>query len=464
MDKNSDQSENKSSKNVPVRTNKCKKPFIQKIQPKFKYSLEALQDAFKDVKEGRLSINKASSQYNIPKGTLVNKIRDNDPTIKKMGPPTVLTFQEEKNLKQWILDMAMIGYPVHPAIVRNAVKNVLDKVPRPNPFTDNLPGYKWFRLFMNRHPEIKLKNTEILSKSRASVTEDNIREWFADLRSYLEKENVLDILNEPSRLYNLDETGVQLCPRTGKLLGAKKQKNLYYISPGKEKECITVLCTYSADGNEIAPMIVYPYKRFPPKEIAASVPDGFVLGHSPSGWMTIDTYNSFMMNGFYRELVKRNIKFPVLLLFDGHSSHISLELHRFCAEKKILLYCLYPNSTHIIQPCDVGIFRGLKKFWKQEVANHAKNSTKAITRVNFAPIFKKAYDKAANKQVIKNAFECCGLYPFNPDRVDYSKCMSNRHKAIKKNFSISESEPVAQSCNVQFTSSAVSPSILLDVE
>ena len=79
-------------------------------------------------------------------------------------------------------------------------------------------------------------------------------------KSYLEKENVLDILSEPSRLYNWDETGVQLCPKTEKLLGAKKQKNLYYISPGKEKECITVFCTYSADGNEIAPMIVYPYK------------------------------------------------------------------------------------------------------------------------------------------------------------------------------------------------------------
>ena len=99
-------------------------------------------------------------------------------------------------------------------------------------------------------------------------------------------------------------------------------------------------------------MIVYPYKRFPPKEVAGSVPDGYIIGHSPSGWMTRETFN-IIKNGFYRQLVKDGIKFPVLLLFDGHKSHISLELHDFCVANRILLYCLYPNATHIMQPCDV---------------------------------------------------------------------------------------------------------------
>ena len=142
---------------------------------------------------------------------------------------------------------------------QTAVKSVLDKVPRPNPFKNNLPGHKWLMLFLKRHPQTKLKNTEILSKTKASVTEKNLRAWFKSLKDYLVEENALDILNEPSRIYNPDETGVQQCPKTGKLLSAKKEKNVYYISPGKEKECITVLCTYSTDGKEISPMIVYPY-------------------------------------------------------------------------------------------------------------------------------------------------------------------------------------------------------------
>ena len=437
-------------------------PRVQKVHRRFHYSPEDLRKAFEDAKEGRLSINKACEQYKIPKGTLINKLRGGNPSVKKMGPQPILDNTEESMLKEWILDKAHIGYPMHPAVVKQAVQSVLDRIPRPNPFVGNLPGNKWLRLFLKRHPEIKLKNSEILSKTRASVTEENIREWFKGLHAYLQKENVLDILTEPARMYNLDETGVQLCPTTGKLLGAKKEKNVYYISPGKEKESITVLCTYSADGKGIAPMIVYPYKRFPPKDVALSVPDGFITGHSASGWMTTETYNSFMENGFYRELVKRQVKFPVLLLFDGHSSHISLKLHSFCVEKRILLYCLYPNATHILQPCDVGIFRGLKKFWKQEVSSHAQNSTKIITKVNFAPIFRKAYDKAANEQVIKNAFECCGLYPFNPNRVDYSKCMSNRHKEIRKNHETTESDCDAPAPDMISNIEADIPSDILD--
>ena len=99
---------------------------------------------------------------------------------------------------------------MHPAVVKQAVQSVLDRIPRPNPFVGNLPGNKWLRLFLKRHPEIKLKYTEILSKTRASATEENIREWFKGLHAYLQKENALDILTESARMYNLDETGVQL--------------------------------------------------------------------------------------------------------------------------------------------------------------------------------------------------------------------------------------------------------------
>ncbi|CAB0032749.1 unnamed protein product, partial [Trichogramma brassicae] len=112
--------------------------------------------------------------------------------------------------------------------------------------------------------------------------------------AYIAAEGASDVLLDPSRIYNLDETGVQLGPKNGKLLGLKSEKNMYCISPGQDKQNITVLCCCGADGTGIAPMIVYPYSRFPPKDIAASVPDEFVIGHSPSGWMTMDLYYKYI--------------------------------------------------------------------------------------------------------------------------------------------------------------------------
>ena len=104
-------------------------------------------------------------------GTLFNKVHGISPLKRRMGPSTVLTEEEEKRIKQWILDKAEIGYPMHHMIVREAVKKVLDKIGRPNPFKNNMPGLKWLKLFLKRHPEIKNKRTEMLSRVRAAVTE-----------------------------------------------------------------------------------------------------------------------------------------------------------------------------------------------------------------------------------------------------------------------------------------------------
>lgn len=43
---------------------------------------------------------------------------------------------------------------------------------------------------------------------------------------YLEKEGSLEILNYGCRVINCNETGLQLCPKSGKFLGPKKCKTL----------------------------------------------------------------------------------------------------------------------------------------------------------------------------------------------------------------------------------------------
>ncbi|KAH1014247.1 hypothetical protein HUJ04_003111 [Dendroctonus ponderosae] len=46
------------------------------------------------------------------------------------------------------------------------------------------PGEKWLQLFLRRNTEVAKQNTEIISKSRASVTELVIRKWFEDLLEF----------------------------------------------------------------------------------------------------------------------------------------------------------------------------------------------------------------------------------------------------------------------------------------
>ncbi|XP_015121777.1 uncharacterized protein LOC107044421 [Diachasma alloeum] len=114
-----------------------------------------------------------------------------------------------------------------------------------------------------------------------------------------------------------------------------------------------------------------------------------------------------------------------MYFLDGHKSHMSLELSDFCVKHKIILYCLYPNSTHIIQPSDVAIFKPLKTKWRKVVQDYKQKTQKSISRMTFAPLFKEAFDQI-DENWIKNGFRACGLYPFDENAPDYTKCISTR--------------------------------------
>ncbi|XP_014227669.1 uncharacterized protein LOC106652973 [Trichogramma pretiosum] len=150
--------------------------------------------------------------------------------------------------------------------------------------------------------------------------------------------------------------------------------------------------------------------------------------------MTSSAFYEFIVNCFYPQLLENGVQFPVIIFFDGHKSHISIELHDFCIQKKIILYCFVAHASHIMQPLDVGTFRPLKVYWAQTVAEHGQRSNKIINKSNFAPLFHTAYSKLLLKpDIVKKSFEKAGLFPFNVDKVDYSKCIGYRRACMKDN-------------------------------
>lgn len=179
-----------------------KKPY-----KRFSYSKKALEDALYSIKVNNKSFGKASIEFGIPKSTLIKKHGEQKQLERKTGPDTVLSKNEEDKLEEWIIAKARLGFPMHPDEVKDAVQKILQAENRPNPFTNRRPGKTWLRLYLIRHPLIALKNTEVISKARASVTEEGIRKWFAELIKYLTEVGALDILEDDSRMINLDETG-----------------------------------------------------------------------------------------------------------------------------------------------------------------------------------------------------------------------------------------------------------------
>lgn len=146
-------------------------------------------------------------------------------------------------------------------------------------------------------------------------------------------------------------------------------------------------------------------------------------------------FNRYIANGFEPWLVENNIKKPVILFIDGHKSHLNPEISQFCSDNGIILYGLLPNCTHLLQPTDVSVFKPLKSQWKVTLRNwQMANIGKPLTKIDFCPLLEDVLIKktAGNlSTTIKNGFRKCGLFPFDPDAVDYSKCVQNQMENLQ---------------------------------
>ena len=415
---------------------------------RLKYSNADITKALTTIRQNpKLSLRGVSKKFNIPRSTLSDIINGRSSEVKPInasGPKPFLTVEGEEKIVEWVINSASIGFPVRKYNLCLTVQKIINDSGIKTPFKNNYPGDKWYKLFLKRHPHLSQRTSEGISKGRAIVTEEALRLWFKGLKDYLESIKCLDILEDPSRIVNGDETAFQLCPKTGKVLCPKKWKNIYEINVGNEKETITVLLFITAAGKTVIPMIVYPYVRIP-EAISNSVPEEWSIGRSESGWMRSETFYEYMANDFNKWLNENNIKRPILCLVDGHKSHLTMHLSEFCSNNQIILYSLLPNSTHIIQPADVSVFKPLKTNWRKTVLEWKsipENFDKTLSKETFAPLVKLTLERTSLESSIINGFKACGLYPFEPNNVDYSKCVKNTaeklHASNSNNTEIGE--------------------------
>lgn len=190
---------------------------------------------------------------------------------------------------------------------------------RENPFKNNLPGNKWYKSFLRRHPEIKLRTSEGVTAASANVSETDIKSWFKSVESLLTEENVFDVLKDPERVFNGDETNFVLDPKKNLVLAPNATKNVYEVELGKSKASLTVMCTFSASGVVCPPMVIYPLQRIS-QEIVNNVPNNWGIGRSDNGWMKSELFFEFIGNVFSPFLTENNIRRPVILFVDSHKT------------------------------------------------------------------------------------------------------------------------------------------------
>ena len=98
-----------------------------------------------------------------------------------------------------------------------------------------------------------------------------------------------------------------------------------------------------------------------------------------------------------------------MLLALEHPPHRSLGIH---------LFCLPLNTTHLLQPLNIGAFGPVKTAWRM-ILKQPKVRTRAanVTRYIFPSLIKKLWDTAVKPVHLQGGFRSAGLAPFHPTVV-----------------------------------------------
>jgi hypothetical protein len=141
------------------------------------------------------------------------------------------------------------------------------------------------------------------------------------------------------------------------------------------------------------------------------------VGLTNNGWTSNDQCIFWFENCLVPQIREKCIddNERVLVIFDGHHSHLTDELFDLACANNIDFYCLPSHTTHKCQPLDVGVFSPLSKRWVLECEAVVEETGQKICRGDFIKMYMKVRDEVISPDIVKTAWRKTGLDPFNPN-------------------------------------------------
>ena len=135
---------------------------------------------------------------------------------------------------------------------------------------------------------------------------------------------------------------------------------------------------------------------------------------SEKGWTSNFIGTQWFEKGFVPQAKARNVSGkPILLIYDGHRSHETLELREAADKAEIHLFCIPPHTSHRLQPLDVGVFGPLQRAWQKRCLEVLEATGKSITQENVVKEYMNARTKSVNTALVVSAWKRAGIWPLN---------------------------------------------------
>lgn len=397
-------------------------------RPYRNYTDELLASVLKAIKDKKISVREAAKRYGIHRNTISNKLKeqkegdggeDSQVLRRKPGRQTALSEYEEKVICAHTIAVATYGFPMTVLDLRIMVKNYLDRVGRTvNAFTANMPGAAWGRSFRERHSsQLSQRMSQSISRYRAGINSTTVNEFFDNIEVELEGIS-------PEAIWNYDETNLTDDPGSTKILCRRGAKHPELIQNATKVSTSIMVCGNAA--GEIAPLyVVYKADNVYPEWVQGA-PPSTRFNRSKSGWFDTKSFEDWFE--FTMLPVIRRQHGTKVLMGDNLSSHLSSHVITLCERNDVKFIALPPNSTHLLQPLDVGFFGPLKRVWKTVLGEWKKTAagrfSASLPKTEFPRQLAKMMETLGPNLAknMKSGFKGTGIFPLNRDHVLQKLC------------------------------------------
>jgi len=356
------------------------------------------------------SYTAAANAYDVPRSTLHTRVTGVQQKRGSIAKNRLLTPTEEETLYKWITSMDLRGMPPTAAAVRSMASLLIAEHRKPATV-----GQKWVRNFIARNPTLKSRYNRKYDYQRAKCEDPElIRDWFQRVQRTKAEYGIAD-----DDIYNFDETGFQMgVVSTAKVItGTDRAGRPRTIQPGN-REWVTVIETICARGIAIPPLVIFEAVMHQAVWYADGlIPPDWAIGVSANGWTTNEIGLHWLEHVFDKHTRDRTVGRYRLLVLDGHGSHVAPEFDQYCRDHAIVVLCMPPHSSHLLQPLDVVCFSVLKRSYGRLVEQKMSLGVNHIDKQEFLPLYQQARAEALHESNLRSGFAATGLVPYEPNRV-----------------------------------------------
>ncbi|XP_061607823.1 uncharacterized protein LOC133467223 isoform X2 [Phyllopteryx taeniolatus] len=388
---------------------------------KKKWTEEAMEHALIEVKSGRCTVRQAAKEFGVPKSSLGDRVSGRVTPGSRSGPAQLITSSDEELLVEFSLYVSKHGFPLTKQQLVSFASSIYKRQHRRVAFSKL--GQTWWLNFRKRQEKnITIQPADGVTRGRmVGVRKEALDHFFHLLSSVVEAHALGD---KPQYMWNCNEMGFQLARKRVLLpnaagLGCKS-------TPGS-KDYISVLACSNAAGKDVPPFIVYS-KAYPGGVCYKTQgPSDALYGWSDSGSVTSELFKKWFLRHFLARAPKER---PLLLIFDGHKSPVNLEVVEAARKEGVVLVCLPPHCSHILQPLDAGLFPLIKQRFAVLLgdARAADATLFAVSKKDFSGVFKTAYQVAKEDEgirIVQESFRKCGMYPLSRFPFNEAHLMSS---------------------------------------